>query len=180
MRHGLPVQTVQGVGEAQCGDWTGQALEELAKTDLWRQVQIAPSRFRFPNGESMAETQARMVAAIEQLLQAHPGETIVVVSHSDPLKLAAAFYLGLPLDLFQRINISPASITEFVFSIYGAYLVRCNDAAHVPPEPAEEKTEGDGQGANEPAAAGQGSAPAGAEAGQTAAEGAAQGNMDVR
>jgi probable phosphomutase (TIGR03848 family) len=134
----LTVQTVLGFGETQCGDWTGQAIEDLAKTDLWRQVQIAPSRFRFPNGESMAETQARMVAALEPLLATHAGETFVVVSHSDPLKLLTAFYLGLSLDLFQRIAISPASITEFVFSPLGAYLIRCNDTAHIPPEPEEE------------------------------------------
>ncbi len=149
--HNLPIRTVDNIGETRCGDWTGQTLEDLSKTDLWRQVQVAPSMFRFPNGESLAEAQARMVAALETMRTANQGQTFVVVSHSDPLKALVAFYLGMPLDLFQRIAISPASITEFVFSPYGAFLVRCNDSAHVPAEP--EKTEEAIVGQGEPGAA---------------------------
>jgi probable phosphomutase (TIGR03848 family) len=149
--HGLPIQTIAGVGETRCGDWTGQTLEELAKTELWRQVQVAPSMFRFPNGESLAETQARMVAEMETLRVANQGRTFVVVSHSDPLKTLVAFYLGMPLDLFQRINISPASLTEFVFSPFGAFLLRCNDTAHVPPEPEKKEQAMVGQGEPVPA-----------------------------
>ncbi len=136
---GLAVQTAEGLGEARCGDWTGQAIEDLAKTDAWRQVQFAPSAFRFPNGESMREIQTRMLACLEELAAAHPGETIIAVGHSDPIKLVTAFYLGMPLDLFQRISISPASITEFAFSPFGAHLLRCNDTAHVPSEPESEE-----------------------------------------
>ena len=147
-RHaGLEVRTAEALGEARIGDWTGQAIEELAKTDLWRQVQFAPSVFRFPNGESMAETQLRMVSSIETLRAAHPGETIVLVSHSDPIKLAVAYYLGMPLDLFQRLSVSPASITEFAISMFGGYLLRLNETSHLPPEPeAEETTEETGSG----------------------------------
>lgn len=145
---GLAVATVDGLGESRIGDWTGKSLEDLGKTDLWRQVQFAPSMFRFPNGESMAETQTRFITAVDRVRAAHPGETIVVVAHSDPIKLAVAFYLGMPLDLFQRMAISPASITEFAFSPFGGHLLRCNDTAHLPPEPEpepepEEKAAGD-------------------------------------
>jgi probable phosphoglycerate mutase len=136
---GLQVQTAEGLGETRCGDWTGQAIEDLAKTDLWRQVQFAPSAFRFPNGDSMLETQTRLLACLEGLAASHPGETIIAVSHSDPIKLVTAFYLGMPLDLFQRLSISPASITEFAFTPFGAHLLRCNDTAHVPPEPEEQE-----------------------------------------
>ena len=68
---------------------------------------------------------------------AHPGELIAVFSHADVVKLLTAYYIGLPLDLFQRLVISPASITEISFGTYGAGMLRCNDCAHVPPEPAE-------------------------------------------
>ena len=59
--HGLPVVTLEGVIEAEYGDWTGGRIADLARTDLWKVVQTAPSRARFPNGESIAEMQARMV-----------------------------------------------------------------------------------------------------------------------
>lgn len=132
-RLSLELRTLEGVKETDCGDWTGQALDELRKQEAWTQVQIFPSGFRFPNGESMLEIQTRIVAALDALQKQHAEQTIAVFSHSDPIKLAVAFYMGMPLDLFQRLEISPASITELDFSPLRVRLVRMNDAAHVPP-----------------------------------------------
>jgi probable phosphoglycerate mutase len=125
--HDLGVQVVDGVVEADYGDWTGGELVELAKTDEWKVVQVAPSRARFPNGESIREMQARTVAALDDLVAAHPHETIVVVSHADPIKSAIAHYTGMHLDLFQRLHIAPASVTVFDFHTYGVTMVKCND-----------------------------------------------------
>ncbi|MGQ9491191.1 MAG: MSMEG_4193 family putative phosphomutase [Anaerolineae bacterium] len=136
-RLGLAIQHLDAIIESDCGEWTGQALEELNKSPAWKQVQAHPSRFRFPGGESMAEIQARMVAALERLQAAHPGQTIAVVSHSDPIKLAVAYYLGMGLDLFQRLEVAPASITELEFTPWRTRLLRLNDCAHLPPQPAE-------------------------------------------
>jgi len=130
-RLGLPVQLLDGVMETGCGDWTGQLLDDLSKSDLWRQVQGCPSLFRFPGGESFTEIQARVVAALDFVRLAHPGQTIAVFSHADPIKLAVAFYLGTPLDLFQRIDVAPASITELVFEPCRPRLARLNDCAHI-------------------------------------------------
>jgi len=139
--HGLVVQALPGVIEADYGEWTGGKLADLAKTDLWKTVQRAPSRARFPNGESLAEMQARMVTALEAVVAAHPGELIVVVSHADPIKAAIAHYTGVHLDLFQRIVVSPASVTVFELSAHGAAMVKCNDTGNLDelrlPEPAE-------------------------------------------
>lgn len=131
-RLSLELYTLEGVKESECGDWTGQALEELRKLDTWTQVQINPSGFRFPNGESMLEIQTRMVAALDVLQQQHRGQTIAVFSHSDPIRLVLAFYAGLPLDMFQRLEVSPASISELDFSGPRVRLVRLNDCAHLP------------------------------------------------
>lgn len=138
-RLGLELRTLEDVKETDCGDWTGQALEELRKAETWQQVQICPSGFRFPNGESMLEIQARMVGALERLSREHKGETVAVFSHSDPIKLAIAYFVGMPLDLFQRLDISPASISELDFSPLRVRLVRMNDCAHAPPPIKEEK-----------------------------------------
>jgi probable phosphoglycerate mutase len=139
--HSLPVQALPGVIEADYGEWTGGKLAELAKTDLWKTVQHAPSRARFPNGESLAEMQSRMVTALEAVVADHPGEVVVVVSHADPIKAAIAHYTGLHLDLFQRLVVAPASVTVFELSAYGAALVKCNDTgdlAELRPKPADD------------------------------------------
>jgi probable phosphoglycerate mutase len=143
-RHRLPVQELRGALEADYGEWTGGKLSELAKTDLWKTVQRAPSRARFPGGESLAEMQARVVRCLEEVVADHPGEMIVVVSHADPIKAAVAHYTGVHLDLFQRIVVSPASVTAFQLSTHGAALVKCNDTGtldELRPPPREDTKE---------------------------------------
>lgn len=124
--HGLEVRVLDGVLEADYGKWTGKKIVDLVKSDVWKTVQVAPSRARFPGGETLAGMQARMVAALEDVVSQHAGETIVVVSHADPIKAAVAHFTGTHLDLFQRIMISPASVTVFELGKFGAVLVTCN------------------------------------------------------
>jgi probable phosphoglycerate mutase len=137
--HGLDVQALPGVIEADYGEWTGGKLADLAKTDLWKVVQRAPSRARFPGGESLAEMQSRMIVALEEVVVRHRGELVVVVSHADPIKAAIAHYTGVHLDLFQRIVVSPASVTVFELGEHGAAMLKCNDTGTLeellPPPP---------------------------------------------
>src|SRR5262249_42099670 len=139
--HGLEVLSLPGVIEADYGDWTGGKLGDLAKEDLWRTVQRAPSRARFPAGESLAEMQVRMVAALEAVVAEHPGQIVVVVSHADPIKSAIVHYTGAHLDHFQRIIVSPASVTVFHLSAHGAAMLKCNDTGSLDeliPKPKDE------------------------------------------
>jgi probable phosphomutase (TIGR03848 family) len=144
-RHRLPVRELRGALEADYGEWTGGELKELAKTELWKTVQRAPSRARFPGGESLAEMQTRVVRSLEDVVADHPGEMVVVVSHADPIKAAIAHYTGVHLDLFQRIVVSPASVTAFQLSAHGAALVKCNDTGSLdelrPPAREDKKEE---------------------------------------
>jgi len=140
-RLGLEVKPLPGVIEADYGDWTGGKIADLAKTDEWKVVQAAPSRAQFPGGESLRAMQSRMVDALDAVVAAHPHETVVVVSHADPIKSAIAHYTGMHLDLFQRLHVSPASVTVLDFHAYGALLVKCNDTgglADLVPEPPSE------------------------------------------
>ena len=114
---GRRVRTEARLLECDFGSWTGKRLDALRKRPEWTTVQQAPSRFRFPGGESFPEMQLRICDGIDRLVAAHPGGTIVAVSHADPIKAAVAQALGTPLDLFQRIVISPCSITAI---LYGA------------------------------------------------------------
>jgi probable phosphomutase (TIGR03848 family) len=125
--HGLDVISLPGVIEADYGDWTGGKIAELAKTDEWKVVQVAPSRAKFPNGETIREMQSRMIAALDDVVARHPNETVVVVSHADPIKSAIAHYSGMHLDLFQRVHVSPSSVTVFDFHAFGVMMVKCND-----------------------------------------------------
>ncbi len=138
--HGLEVQVLEGVLEADYGDWSGRSLKDLAGTELWRQVQIAPSQARFPNGEAIAEMQERASLALQQVVEGHPGEIVAVVSHADVIKAAVAQFLGVHLDHFQRLAISPASLTVLAFGKDGPVLVKLNDTgqlAELRPEPEE-------------------------------------------
>lgn len=141
----LVVQTREGLGETRCGEWTGRFLKDLAKEPLWPVVQIHPSGARFPGGESLREVQSRMVAELDALRDAHPGQTVAVFSHSDPIALAAAHYAGLPLDLFQRLSISPASVTAFAFSRFGPRLICLNHTESLPSFQVEDKGENEEQ-----------------------------------
>ncbi len=140
-RFGLDVTPLPGVIEADYGEWTGGKIADLAKTEEWKVVQAAPSRARFPGGESLRAMQARTVEALDAIVAAHPNETVVVVSHADPIKSAIAHYTGMHLDLFQRLHVSPASVTVLDFHAYGVLLVKCNDTGGLTellpdPEPA--------------------------------------------
>ncbi len=123
---GLRTKVVRGLFECDFGDWTGEELKKLMKLPEWQTVQRSPSSFRFPNGESFTEMQARMVGTIEKLCADHRGGTIVCVSHADTIKAAVAHALGTHLDLFQRIVISPASVSAVTYTAGGPIVLTVN------------------------------------------------------
>ena len=122
----LRVRTHRGLIEADFGQWTGKNLSALRKLPEWATVQRYPSGFRFPGGESFPEMQTRMTGAITELVAQHPGQTIVAVSHADTIKAAVADAVGTPLDLFQRIVISPCSISAIMYTAGGPIVLAIN------------------------------------------------------
>jgi probable phosphomutase (TIGR03848 family) len=123
----LPVIPREGLIETDCGEWQGKSVKQLSRLKIWKTVQYSPSVFRFPGGETFAETQHRISQELNQLAGDHePKDAIICVSHSDPIKLAVAYFLGLPLDLFQRIAISPTSITALHVGDSGSHLLTLN------------------------------------------------------
>lgn len=138
--HGLELVVLEDVGEVRYGDWEGKKIKKLAKKKLWHVVQHYPSRIRFPKGEALREVQFRAIQALEQLSSQHENEMIVVVSHADVIKLVLAHYLGVHIDLFQRIAVSPGSISALALPANGIVRVlRVNDDG--PLKPPEEKKE---------------------------------------
>jgi probable phosphoglycerate mutase len=123
---GLRVQRSKGLLECEFGDWTGAELKKLAKLPEWRTVQRNPSGFRFPGGESFTEMQTRITSAIDKLRVDHPGQTVVAVSHADPIKAAVAHAMGTHLDLFQRIVVSPCSVSAILYGVDGPIVLAVN------------------------------------------------------
>lgn len=123
---GLKPVVERGLLECDFGEWTGAELKELAKRPEWATVQRYPSGFRFPGGESFREMQLRITGAVERLCVRHPGGTVVCVSHADPIKAAVADALGTHLDLFQRVVVSPCSVTTIGYSRGGPIVLGVN------------------------------------------------------
>ena len=127
-RHGLEVQPLPGVIEADYGDWTGGKIADLAKTDEWKVVQVAPSRARFPSGESLAEMQSRMVAALDAVVAAPPARD---GRGREPRRSDQvgdrALHAACTSTCSSACTCRPASVTVFDFHAYGVMLVKCND-----------------------------------------------------
>ena len=123
---GLRVRSEAGLLECDFGDWTGRRLDQLRRRREWAQIQRAPSLFRFPGGESFAEMATRTWDAVVALGRRHPGETIVAVSHADPIKAVLSQAAGASLDQFQRLVVSPCSVSSIMLTEMGALVLNMN------------------------------------------------------
>jgi probable phosphoglycerate mutase len=124
---GLTPAVHRGLIEVDYGDWTGRSIAQLRRTRLWRSVMHAPSTVRFPGGESMLEVQARMVDAATALAAAHPGGTVMAVSHADPIRLLVTHLAGTHADHLQRLAIDTGSISVVALGEGIPRLVKVND-----------------------------------------------------
>jgi probable phosphoglycerate mutase len=127
----LQLQITHELGEVRYGDWEGKSISALQSRKMWHVVQEYPSRAYFPNGETMRGVQTRAVNAIEDLAAKHPRELVAVVSHADLIKMVLAHYLGMHLDNFQRIVVSPASINSLLLGFGRPYIGAINDVGHL-------------------------------------------------
>lgn len=124
--------------ECDYGDWSGRKIATLAKQPLWQQIQRQPSGVTFPHGESMASMAARAVSAMRDWNQRIADEygddgLWVAVSHGDVIKAIVADALGVHLDGFQRIHVSPGSLSVIRYSLHGTSVLAVNSHADVVP-----------------------------------------------
>ena len=126
--HKLQIIQEADLMDTDIGKWQGKSWRALRLTKAWKIVENAPSRFRFPDGESFPEAQMRIVNVLERIIQKHnkPRDMIAVVFHADPIKLAVSHFLGLPLDHFQRLGCDTGSLTALHVNESGANLVKLN------------------------------------------------------
>ncbi|MEZ0395233.1 MAG: histidine phosphatase family protein [Anaerolineales bacterium] len=111
---GLKIQIVPALADTDVGQWQGRSWKVLRRTRAWKIVQERPAEFRFPDGESFLECQQRVVTALEQIATAHqPDETVAIIFHADPIRLAIAHFLGMPLEAFRRLKVETGSVSAF-------------------------------------------------------------------
>lgn len=137
------------LAEVDYGSWTGKAIKDLLKEPLWSVVQQHPSAAVFPDGEGLAQVQARAVAAVREhdarLLAEHGHDVLwVACSHGDVIKSILADALGTHLDGFQRIVADPCSVSAVRYTPTRPFVLRTNDtggdlSSLVPPPPPKKR-----------------------------------------
>ena len=119
------------LSEVDYGQWTGRKLGELITEPLWSVVQQQPSAAVFPEGEGLAQVQARAVAAVREhdrrLREEHGADVLwVACTHGDVIKSVVADALGAHLDSFQRITADPASMSVIRYTALRPFVVHVN------------------------------------------------------
>jgi len=126
-RKGLQIQIMPELGEVHYGEWTGKSLKQLRRRKAWQRLVGQISRARFQGGEAMVDLVARAINAVETIAGRHPREVVALVTHADWIRAVTAYYLGMPLDLYHRLMIAPASVTVFWLAEGPPLLLRLND-----------------------------------------------------
>lgn len=120
---GLEILIAPGINETDIGDWTGRSVKQCARTKLWDVVINRPGQLTFPGGESFAAIQARTVAELEAIAARHPDDLVACFLHADPIRLAVAYFLNMPIDSFQRIGVDNCSVCVIHFGKEGRIAV---------------------------------------------------------
>lgn len=128
----LAVEPAEELIDFEFGEWTERSFAELERDPRWRQFNTVRSGVRVPGGETMLEVQARAVGLIQRLHDAYPQQTLALVSHYDVIRAVLCYYLGMPLDLFHRLSIAPASLTTLRLDNHHPILLTLNAAPPLP------------------------------------------------
>ena len=123
----LDVRTSDALIEMDAGAWTGRTLPSLRRTKLWETVQLNPSRFSFPGGESFVDAEARALDEIERIVAPHPRGRVAVGTHGDLVGMLISHYTGAHLDQFQRVTAEPASVSVVHLGAGAPRILLVND-----------------------------------------------------
>ena len=125
-RAGVEVEPCDAFGEVRAGEWTGMEIAALERDPRFRALNRFRSGGRIPGGEAILEVQARMVLEMERRRAERPGVVMAIVSHADPIRTVLAYYAGIPLDLFHRVEIATASVTTIEVEDWGPRILAVN------------------------------------------------------
>jgi broad specificity phosphatase PhoE len=132
--HGLPVTVLDGLREIDHGRWEGLRHEDAAvmypeEYTAWQHdpFNVAPT-----GGEAGKHVLERALAAFQQIVEAHPGERVLVVSHKATIRLVIAHALGFdPRGYRERLEQMPACLNIIEMGRDGSgRLTLLNDVSH--------------------------------------------------
>ncbi len=130
---GAPLVVEDDLIETDFGLWEGLTFAEAAERDpevhsRWLgDTAVAP-----PGGESFAVVRSRVERGLRRIVTAHPGETVAVVSHVTPIKLAVRAGLGVGEELLFSLHLDLASVSEVRFHSDGPTSVHLvNGTSHL-------------------------------------------------
>jgi probable phosphoglycerate mutase len=130
-RLGLEIRTSDALAEVDFGEWTGKALDELRPQDAWKEWNAFRSGAAIPGGERMLQIQSRIVGEMLRQRQEHPEQVVALFSHGDVIRAAVAYWLGVPIDLFLRMEIGLASVSVVAVGDYGPWVLCVNHMGRV-------------------------------------------------
>jgi len=132
---GVPLAVDDDLSETDFGSWEGMTFGEVMgrwpdEMTAW----MADPDASPPGGESFAAVAVRVNAALDRLLAANQGQTVVVVSHVTPIKTIVCRALLAPAAALFRIHLDVAALSEAAWFADGPALLRSlNDTAHLRP-----------------------------------------------
>ncbi|HLY46401.1 MAG TPA: histidine phosphatase family protein [Stellaceae bacterium] len=126
-RLGLPVALHDDLIELDFGEWTGATFEAIRADPRWPAWANHRSLATIPGGESMRQVQRRAVEALLEIGEAHPDESVVVVSHGDVIRAMLVFALGMPLDFYGRIEVAQGSLSTVRIDTAGIRVLAINE-----------------------------------------------------
>jgi broad specificity phosphatase PhoE len=130
---GVPLAEDDDLAETDFGSWEGLSFAEvMAQWPDEMAAWMADANAAPPGGESFAAVAVRVDAALDRLLAAHQGQTVVVVSHVTPIKTLVCRALLAPTAALFRIHLDVAALCEAAWFADGPALLRSlNDTAHL-------------------------------------------------
>jgi broad specificity phosphatase PhoE len=124
---------MKALREIHVGTWEGLGHEEISAgfPDEWAAWRRGVD-FKRGGGETYAELRERVSAAIDGMVAAHPGGTVVIVSHGAAIKVFVGRVLGLDTAALRRYRVAANTGVTVVEREEGVdHLMIWNDASHL-------------------------------------------------
>jgi broad specificity phosphatase PhoE len=119
---GLQIRIDAAFDEVDLGEWQGRSFDEVREQPAWQHWLEHRSSAQPPGGEPFAEVPVRAGAGLRRLVEAHPDQHVLVVSHGDVIKAMIAQVLGLSLDNLERFEVAPCSVSVIAMGTDWAQL----------------------------------------------------------
>lgn len=123
----LDVKTCDAANEINFGEWTGKTFDELSSDKRWRRFNNRRSMTVIPGGESFLGVQNRIVKELEALALQYGKAHVAIISHADVIRAAVAYFSAIPIDLVERFQISPCSVSAVAVDDDNATLLTLNN-----------------------------------------------------